>query len=182
MKLFADIPDAVIRVAVWAVVVPVAVVAVAPQWLDMPGGELPQLVSQLAYLAIGIVATLWSAAVLRPRLGIVIEDAFGRRSDLAHAASSTTATTYALFGLAFVCFNTPVRFVCDLPALAALSGSVGRVLLVLGALFLAITVRSVIRRNGRETQRRVVAQARAEVGKSLGDALVPPPRYPPATW
>ena len=36
MKLFADIPDAAIRVAVWAVVVPVAVVAVAPQWLDMP--------------------------------------------------------------------------------------------------------------------------------------------------
>ena len=178
MNVFTAVPDAAIRVAVWAVVVPVAVVAVAPQWLDMPGGELPQLLSLLAYLAIGIVATLWSAAALRPRLGIVIEDAFGRRSDLAYAASSTTATTYAVFGLAFVCFNTPARWVFDLPLLAALSGSVGRVLLVLGALFLAITVRSVIRRNGRETRRRMVVQARAEVGKGLSEALAAPPSYP----
>jgi hypothetical protein len=184
-RLFAEIPDAAIRVAAWIVVVPVATVAVAPEWLDLPGGELETLVVLLAYLAIGIVATLWSAAALRPHLGIVVEDAFGRRSDLAFAASSTTATTYAVFGLAFVCFNVPERHLFDVPALATLGAGVGRALLVLGAMFLFIAVRSVMRRNRRETQRRVVANARADVGKGLSEALAAsPPRYggTPATW
>ena len=45
-RLFAEIPDAAIRVAVWIVVIPVATVAVAPEWLDLPGGELETLVVQ----------------------------------------------------------------------------------------------------------------------------------------
>lgn len=191
-RLVAEVPDAAIRVAVWTVVVPMAAVAVAPEWLELPGGELETLVVLLAYLAIGVVATLWSAAALRPHLGIVVEDAFGRRSDLAFAASSTTTTTYTVFGLAFVCFNAPERSLFDVPALATLSASAGRVLLVLGAMFLFIAVRSVARRNRRETQRRfvdaqrdIVAKARAEVGEGVSEALAAaPPRYggAPAAW
>ena len=188
-RAIAPIPDAAIRVAVWIAVVPFALVAVAPQWLELPDDAFGALALHLAYLAFGVGAVLWSAAALRVDLAIVVEDAFGRRSEPANAASGSTATTYALFGLAFVCLAAPERAsvvepaVVE-PALVTLATGVGRVLVVLGAAFLAIAVRSVRRRNRREEDRRIAANVRAAVGKGLSDALAsPPPRYgTPATW
>lgn len=182
MKPVVVVPDILARVVAWAVVVPVALVAVAPEWLELPGAELEHVAVALLHLAIGVAATLWSAAALRPRLGIVIEDAFGRRSDQANAASGCTAMTYTLFGLAFTAFALPRPF--DDP-LVALSGTVGWVLVFLGVASTVITVRSVSRRNERDLYRRVVARARAEVAKGVDEALATvPPRYapPPSKW
>ena len=179
------LPDAAVRVAAWIAVAPVALVAVAPQWLELPGGAFDALALHLAYLALGVGAVLWSAAALRTDLAIVVEDAFGRRSELANAASGATATTYALLGLAFVFLAAPKRVDAFEPALVTLATGVGRVLLVLGAGFLAIAVRSVRRRNRREADRRMAANVRAAVGRGLSEALAsPPPRHggTSATW
>jgi hypothetical protein len=183
-RLLASMPDAPVRVVAWAVVIPFALIVFAPEWLELPGQAFERLVVLLAYLAIGIAATLWSAAELRPRLAAVVEDAFGRRSDLAQAASGTTATTYAVFGLAFVLFATPGRVFED-SALETVSSSVGRALLVLGVMFLVVVGRSVARRNRREQRRRIWQEARADVGKGVSEALAArPPRYgsTPTTW
>ena len=179
------LPDIVLRLLAWSVVIPVAVFAFAPDSLALQDGQFEPFIATFIYLPLGVGAVLWAAASLRPGLGVVVEDAFGRRSDLANAASGCTTTTFAVFGLAFAVLGVPGGFSRGEAFWPLVTSRLGWLFVFLGIAALAITIRSVKRRNARELYRRVIARTREEVEKDLNETLAKrPPRAPPApaTW
>jgi hypothetical protein len=112
----------------------------------------------VAYLLVTVPLTIWVAMTLSRNGQVFLEDVFDDNPDLAHAVNKLLVVGFYLLNLGFVLLylrsDDPVSTLSQM--LESLSGRVGIVMLVLGAIhFLNIYVFNTIRRRSRAESLRV---------------------------